>query len=93
MKKEKLLPVLARLVTVALAAASRVLLPETVITQFSLNEAGVTTMPRPAAVALPTILGMGGGCWQLSGRDGRGRGLLLSGAAAVVFVVMLAVNR
>jgi hypothetical protein len=91
--KSKLLPILLMIVSVVLAVVSFLLLPDTVITQFSATNP--TTMPKPFAVAIPTALGVIPSLLCVLGKADAKKSntyLLLSGVAVLVFVVMLVVN-
>ena len=95
MKNKKVLSILLIIVSVALAIISFVLLPDTVVIQFSAGSSNVTTAPKFLAVLLPTALGISGAIAAIASKESetsRGKALLVSGVGILVFVIMLIVN-
>jgi cytochrome bd-type quinol oxidase subunit 2 len=90
--KSKILPIVLLVATVVLAVVSFLLLPDTVITQIGGNRN--STMSRPMAVLLPSLLGVIPSLLVLFGKEDERRKtyLILSGAGVLVFIVMLLVN-
>ena len=79
----------------ALAVISFILLPQTVIVQFSTGGSGVTTMPKLFAIALPLALGAGGAAFGLAAKGDekmKQKCLIVSLVGIAVFVIMLVVN-
>lgn len=95
MKKSFILPVILGAASLLLAILSLFLLPDTVIVQFTPGSTEVTTMPRLAAIAIPSALGIGGAVGGLLLRPDESRvrkSLFVSAVGAAVFVIMLIVN-
>ena len=95
MNKKYIIPVILAAVSVCLAILAFIILPETVIIQFSADSSGNTTAPKLFAVLLPALLGIGGALWALFTKDDektRGKGFLISVVGIAVFIIMLAVN-
>lgn len=90
--RNKLLPIILLVATGVLALVSLLLLPETVVTQFSVGSSDVSTMPKLLAVLLPTALAGGGAAASLLDRGGSAKPLVVSAVGILVFVIMLAVN-
>ena len=94
MNKTKLFSIILLAATVILAVVSFLLLPETVVTQLSFG-GDPTTMPKIAAVALPSLLGAGGAVAGLAAKGDdktRKKCLLVSAVGILIFAVMLLVN-
>ena len=94
MKKDKIIAIAVLIVTVVLTGVSFFLLPDTVVTQFSVGQGNVTTMPKLFAVALPFALGVGGAVVSLTAKNSaqKNKPLLVSAVGVVLFIIMLAVN-
>ena len=95
MKKFTFLAVSFIILSIILATISFFLLPEVVITQFSLNNDGVTTMPKWMAIALPFALGIGGAVISLYIKEDKrtkSKYLIVSGVGVVIFIIMLIAN-
>ncbi len=90
--KKNILPVILLAASVILTVISLMLLPQTVITQFSLNGSGTTSMAKPIAVLLPAALGAGGAIAYLLQKSKSYKLLIVSGVGILVFAIMLAVN-
>jgi FtsH-binding integral membrane protein len=91
--KTKLLPIVLMIVSIALAVISFILLPDTVITQFS--SSNPTTLAKPLAVAIPAAVGVIPSLLCLLGKADEKKTnsyLILSGVGIVVFIIMLIVN-
>lgn len=95
MKKQSVLAFLLITISVTLAVISYFVLPEDVITQFSLNSTGTTTSPKLLAIALPFALGAGAATVSLFVRDNnrtKVRCFIISGLGIILFALMLFVN-
>lgn len=89
---KKYLSILMVVVLIVLAVISFVVLPDPVITQFSIGNSDVTTMPKLPALFLPTLLGIVGGFMVLKDKEKPKNGLLLTGVGILIFVITLIVN-
>ncbi|NCB32451.1 MAG: hypothetical protein EOM64_00980 [Erysipelotrichia bacterium] len=78
-------------VTVLISIAAFLRLPDTVITQFSITGGNVTTMSKPLAVGIASVIGIGGSVMCFLGKDYT-KSTILSAAGIAILAVMLAVN-
>lgn len=95
MDNKKIVSIIIIAVSAALAVVSFILLPDTVIIQFSAGSSNVTTAPKALAVMIPTVLGIGGAAVFLALKGDQttaGKALLISGVGLLVFVILLIVN-
>ena len=94
MKKRVILPVVCIAASFILASVSFIILPETVIIQFSAG-GSVNTAPKLLAVLLPFALGAGGSALSIVTKEderARKKEMLVSFVGIAVFVVILIVN-
>ncbi len=95
MKKQKIVALIFLMLTGVLAIVSIIVLPDTVITQFSPGTSNVSTQPKWLAILLPTAIGAGFSLMSL-GSNAEGTSnykcLFASGVGVAVFVIMLFVN-
>lgn len=89
---KKCLSIFMIVILLTLAVISFVVLPDTVITQFSIGGSNVTTIPKWAAVLLPTLVGVIGGVIQLVNKENAKKGVLLTGIGKLLFFLELMVN-
>ena len=61
MKKSLILPSICIFAGIALTVISFIVLPNNVVTQFSIGGGGVTTTPKILAVAISAVIAIGGG--------------------------------
>ena len=90
--KKKLASIAMLIVVAVLAVISFFVLPDTVVTQFSISSSRVTTMPKLSAIAFPALIGIVGTVVQLSEKENKHKGIIVSAAAILVLVIMLCVN-
>ncbi|MCH4206964.1 MAG: hypothetical protein LKF79_01770 [Solobacterium sp.] len=96
MKKSLILPSICIFAGIALTVISFIVLPNNVVTQFSIGGGGVTTTPKILAVAISAVIAIGGGFLAVSNVDDSSkcrRSMLVSVIGIAVFVVMLIINR
>ena len=95
MKKKNISAAVLIVLSVILAAVSYMILPPSVITQFSPGLTNVTEMPKLAAIAIPFSLGIVGGVLSLLSKDGKTKSktLLISAVGIAVFVIIIVVNK
>jgi hypothetical protein len=77
-----------------LAVISFIVLPSSVITQFSLGSENVTKMPKVAAIAIPFLLGTVGGLLSFFSKNyqTKNKTLIISAVGILIFIFMIAVN-
>ena len=93
MKRHFIIYIALIAVSAAFTVVSLIVLPDTVVTQLSFS-GSPSTMPKLLAVAIPTLLGIGGAVVGLTIESGKAKAkpLIVSAAGIVFFIIMLAVN-
>lgn len=94
-EKRKLISVILIAASVVAAVISFIVLPQTVMIQFSVGEGANTTAPKALAVLIPTLLGIGGGVFGILTRaDDKTyrKSIFVSAIGIVVFIIMIAAN-
>ena len=91
--KKIIIPIIICVVSVGFAILSYVLLPESVIIQFSAGSSGDTVVPKLVAMLIPFALSIGGAvvCFFTS-ESGSGKVLLVSAVGIILFIIMIIVN-
>lgn len=89
---KKSLSIIIIIAVVVLAVISFVVLPDSVITQISIGDSGVTRMPKLAALLIPTFFGLAGGFMTLEDKGNGKKGLLLGTVGILIFIITLVVN-
>lgn len=92
MKKNIIISMILILITIALTIVSVIVLPDTVITQISITGNDPTIMNKYVAIAIPLLLGLGGGLCQLLNKGTSVTPIIVSIAGIIVYIVMLVVN-
>lgn len=96
MNKQRIFVIIVLAVSVVLAVVSFIILPDTVITQFSVGSSNVTTMPKLVGIAIPFGLSAGGALVSLfaKGNDNtRKKSMVVSAIGLLVFVILIVVNK
>ncbi|MDO5559793.1 MAG: hypothetical protein Q4F95_09380 [Oscillospiraceae bacterium] len=79
--------------TILLLIVSCLILPDTVITQFSIGKSSPTTMPKWIAVLIPTVFGAGSSVYALLNKKEDRKSLIISAVGIAIFIIMMIVNR
>lgn len=93
--KKTIVPVILFALSIGLAIASFIILPDSVVIQFSLGTGGNTSVPKLFAILIPTVLGVGGAVSSyalLQKGNEAGKSLLVSTVGIVLFITMIIVN-
>lgn len=92
--QRKIIAIAIIVVSIALAVAGWILLPDTVIIQFTVTGNGIRTAPKLVGVAIPLLIGVICGAVAIK-NDGKDSYKYLAGGGLGVFIalVSLFVNR
>lgn len=93
--KNKILPIIILVLSVVLAIVSYIILPETVITQITLNSLNPTTMPKIIAILIPFALSTGFSVVSLlqkENSENKTKFLLVAVIGILVYFIMMVMN-